>query len=434
VSATSIVVRSLRLYQIAGLLLVLVLLGGLGGWAAIASIGGAVIAEARVVVETNSKKVQHLEGGIVSEILTSDGAHVEAGQLLLRLDETETRATLAIINATLDELIVRQARLEAERDNATDIRVPGEIASRLDEPGVGAAVKGQQNLFAARREVKHGEQQQLSYRIEQLAEEIGGLEAQQASRERQLRLIGNELAVLKNLQEQGLVTRNRILALERELARLDGEHGALMAQTAGRRGQISETKLRIVQIDKTIHSEIATELREAQTRIAELKERRLAVEMRLRRTEIRAPRSGVVHQLMVHTVGGVIAAGEVIMLIVPQQDELIFEARVGPADIDQVRVGQKTSIRLRAFDPTVTPEIVGEVKRISPDSVTDKQTGSQHYLVHIRATQENLAKLGQRTLVPGMLAEAFIETQKRTVLDYLLKPLSDRVAHVFRER
>jgi membrane fusion protein, type I secretion system len=433
VSETS-TLRSLRLYQAAGFLLVLVLFAGLGGWAAVASISGAVIAEARVVVETNSKKVQHLEGGIVSEILTSDGVHVEAGQLLLRLDETETRATLAIINGALDELTTRQARLEAERDNATGISFPAEITSRLDQPDVNAAVNGQNNLFTARRGAKQGEQEQLSYRIEQLAEEIRGLQAQQTSKERQLTLIEDELVVLRNLREQGLVTRNRILALERELARLNGEHGALIAQIAGRRGQISETRLRIIQIDKNLHAEIAAELREAHTKIAEIKEKRLTAETRLRRTEIRAPRSGIVHQLMVHTIGGVIAPGEVIMLIVPKQDELTFEARVGPADIDQVQVGQKSSIRLRAFDPAMTPEIVGEVKRISPDSIADRQTGLQYYLVHIQVTQENLAKLGQRVLVPGMLAEAFIETQRRTVLEYLLKPLLDRVAHVFRER
>ena len=425
--------RSLRFHQALGLFSMLLLFAGFGGWAAIASISGAVIAPARVVVETNLKKLQHVDGGIVSAIMVADGTHVEAGQLLLRLDETETRAILAIIDATLDELIARQARLEAERDKASEIRFPAEITDRLDRQNVSTAYTGQKNLFTARRDAKQGEQEQLRSKIEQAGEEIRGFEAQQKSKERQLTLIDNELTNLKGLQDKGLVRANRILALERELARLEGERGSLIAQIAGKRGEISETRLRIVQIDKNLSSEIMSDLRETQTKIAELKEKRLAAEIRLKRTEIRAPRSGIVHQLSVHTIGGVVAAGEPIMLIVPEQDALIFETRVSPPDIDQVRIGQKSVIRFHAFDRASTPEITGQVMRISADSVTETQTGTQYYLVHVRCTKAELAKLGQRAVVPGMLAEAFIETQSRTVLGYLLKPLSDRIAHVFRE-
>jgi HlyD family secretion protein len=426
--------RSLRVHQWLGLFLALLLFGGLGGWASATVISGAVIAQARVVVETNPKKLQHVEGGIVAEILTTDGARVEAGQTLLRLDQTETRANLAVIKAQLDDLLARQARLQAERDRTAEIAFPAEITGRLDDAYVQNVHTGQRHLFVARREAREGEQDQLRYKIEQLSDETVGLEAQRKSKERQLALTTSELTGLKSLQDQGLVRLNRILALERELARLEGERGSLTAQIASKRGEIGETRLRIIQIDKDLSSEVIKELREAQTKIVELMEKRLAAETRLKHTEIRAPRSGIVHQLSVHTVGGVVTAGEPIMLIVPEQDALIFEAHVSPSDIDQVQVGQRTMIRLHAFDPGLTPEIIGKVLMISPDSITETQTSTPYYLVRIQVTEEGLAKLGRRVLVPGMLAEAFIETQPRTVLSYLLKPLSERIAHVFRER
>ena len=425
---------SLRLHQRLGFLLAFLLFGGVGGWVALASISGAVIAEARVVVETSAKKIQHDEGGIVAEIAIADGGRVEVGQLLIRLDQTTTRANLAIINATLDELTARRARLEAERDNAVEITFPADVAGRLDDPLVSTAYAGQKSLFAARREARQGEQNQLRYKIEQLGEEIHGLEAQQTSKERQLSLINDELTSLKTLQDKGLVRLNRILALERELARLEGERGALTAQIAGKRGEISETHLRIIQIDKNLSSEVITDLRETQAKAAELMEKRIAAEIRLKRTEIRAPQSGMIHQLAVHTLGGFVAAGEPIMFIVPQQDELIFEARISPVDIDQVKIGQRAVIRLHAFDPAVLPEMAANVMRISPDSIADTRTNTQFYVVRIQVAKDELAMLGARTLVPGMLAEAFIETQTHTVLRYLLKPLSDRVAYVFRER
>ena len=425
---------SLRVHLRLGFLLAFLLFGGVGGWVALASISGAVIAEARVVVETSAKKIQHDEGGIVAEIAIADGGRVEVGQLLIRLDQTTTRVNLAIINATLDELTARRARLEAERDKAVEITFPADVAGRLDDPLVSTAYAGQKSLFAARREARQGEQNQLRYKIEQLGEEIHGLEAQQTSKERQLSLINDELTSLKTLQDKGLVRLNRILALERELARLEGERGALTAQIAGKRGEIGETHLRIIQIDKNLSSEIITDLRETQAKAAELMEKRIAAEIRLKRTEIRAPQSGMIHQLAVHTLGGFVAAGEPIMFIVPQQDELIFEARISPVDIDQVKIGQRAVIRLHAFDPGVLPEMAANVMRISPDSITDTQTNTQFYVVRIQVAKDELAMLGARTLVPGMLAEAFIETQTHTVLRYLLKPLSDRVAYVFRER
>jgi HlyD family secretion protein len=427
-------VNSLRSHQLLGLALILVLFCGLGGWAAMAAISGAVIAQGRLVVETSAKKVQHVEGGIVSEILVRDGSHVAAGEPLLRLDQTETRANLAIIDAQYAELVTRQARLEAERDQAAEIAFPPDITGRLSEARIGLVQKGQVNLFTARREAKQGEQEQLKSRIEQSEEEIVGIEAQQRSKEKQLALISQELASLKGLKQSGLVTLNRMLALERELARLDGERGELVAQIARKRGEISETRIRIVQIGKNFTSDVASELRDTQSKLSELVERRLAAQIRLTRTEIRAPRSGMVNQLTVHTVGGVIAAGETVMLIVPEADTLILEAHVAPSDVDQLRVGQAAAIRLQAFTPATTPELIGQVALISPDVILEPQTNVAYYLVRVHVGQDELAKLKDRRLMPGMAAEAFITTERSTVLRYLLKPLSDRLARVFRER
>ena len=426
--------KSLRRHQLAGAVVILVLFAGFGGWAAVASISGAVIAQARVVVETSAKKVQHIEGGVVSEILVADGARVEAGQILMRLDQTEARASLAILTVQRDELVSRQARLEAERDAATQIAFPADITSRLGDPRVGTAYHGQTNVFTARREARQGEQAQLRYKIEQADEEIAGLQAQRQSKERQLGLINDELTSLRGLRAQGLVTQSRMLALEREVARLEGERGELIARIAAKRGEIGETRLRIIQIDKNLGAEVVADLRETQTKIAELGEKRVAARMRLERTELRAPRSGVVHQLSVHTVGGVIAAGDAAMLIVPDHDRLILEAQVSPAEIDQVYLGQKAAIRLHAFDPGQTPELAGEVALVAADIIVDPQTRSQYYLVRIAIDPAERAKLDGKPLLPGMMADAFIATQPRTVLRYLLQPLQARLAHVFRER
>lgn len=426
--------RSLRRHQLVGLLIISLLIGGFGSWAAFAEISGAVIGQARIVVESDVKKVQHLEGGIVSEILVEDGALVDAGQTLLRLEQTDSRANLAIIEAQLDELHGAKARLEAERDHRDEILFPDEMASRLSVPRVKAAYQGQQKLFHARREARQGEEAQLRTKAKQLEEEISGLTAQRQAMEKQLAFVKEELTSVHTLEADGLVPLNRILTLKREQARLEGERGELTATIARKRGEIGETGLRIIQIEKNQISEITAELRDTQTKINELLERRLAAEMRLKRTEIRAPRAGIVHQLNMHTVGGVISPGDVILQIVPQTDGLIFEAGFSPSDIDRIRIGQKARIRLNAFEAALTPELNGEVALISPDAIIDQRTGDAHYLVRIRIGKGELARLEGRTLLPGMLAEVFIGTGERTALSYLMKPLADRIEHAFRER
>ena len=425
---------SLRRHLLIGVVVLACLLVGFGGWAAWASIHGAVIASATVVVESNAKKVQHAEGGIVAELKVREGDRVTSGQLLVKLDETDTQANLAIIDAQLNELFARQARLEAERDVADEISFPSDLVARRDEPKIGKILRGQEKLFAARRTAARGEKEQLRQRISQIEDEIEGLKAQRVSKQKQISLIGDELEGLRDLQRQGLVPLPRVRALEREQARLEGEWGELVANIARAGGRIGETKLRIIQIDQDALKEILAELRDAQGKIAELQERRVAAQTRLARTEVRSPRSGFVHQLNVHTVGGVIQAGEPVMVIIPERDVLVLEALVEPQYIDQVGVGQTASIRLSAFDQRTTPELDGEVIRVSADLMQDKVSGEPHYAVRIRLAPSQLERLGEKALKPGMPAEAFIQTEARTAISYLFKPLTDQITKAFRER
>ena len=291
------------------------------------------------MVESYSKKVQHKEGGIVGEIRVKDGDRVEIGQALVVLDNTETKSELAIIDGLLDEALAKRARLEAQRDRASAITFPPEVLARASEPGVAAIMAGQTKLFDARLQAVVGKKDQLTQQIGQLTEQIGGLESQRISKEKQLTLISAELTDLKDLQSKGLVPVSRVMAMDRETARLDGERGELVASKASAEARIAEVKVQILQIDEEDLSQTLTDLRDIEGKVAELKERKLAVASRLERMVIKSPITGDVYQLAVHTIGGVIGPGEPLMLIVPEADELILQAQVMPQDIDKVRTG-----------------------------------------------------------------------------------------------
>ena len=411
-----------------------VLAAGVGGWAGTAELSGALIAPGSVVVDSNVKKVQHPTGGVVGELRVREGDRVKAGDIVVRLDQTITRANLAIVTKGLAELAARKGRLASERDGSDAIDFPAELTSRQGEPDIAQIVEGERKLFELRRSSRLGQKAQLRQQSGQLLEEIVGLTAQQDAKKREIVLINRELEGVRELFKKNLVQINRLTLLEREATRLDGEEAQLMAAVAQAKGKIAETELKIIQIDQDLSSEVAKEMREIDAKIGEFVERKLQAEDQLQRVDIRAPQNGTVFQLTVHTVGGVIAAGEPIMLIVPEADSLAVEARVNPQDIEQVQLDQKTVLRFPAFNTATTPEINGQVSRISADVSSDQRTGQSFYTIRISIHPAELARLGSAKLVPGMPVECFIQTGERTVISYFLKPLRDQLKRTFRER
>ncbi len=428
------VAASLRRNLLFGGMLVLLLLGGVGGWAATASIGGAVIASGAVVVQSNAKRVQHQEGGIVGEILVEEGDFVEAGDLLVRLDDTVVVANLAVVTKQIDELRAQEARLTAERDALDTITFPDELLRRRDaEPQVASGITGQQALFEARHASLEGRKSQLREQISQTEQQITGLEVQRDAKAESIALIDDQLADYEQLHEKGLLPKSQITALKRARADLSGARGGFISQIAQAREMIGERRIQIIQLDEQFREQVLTELQTVRSKIAQLQEQQIAARDRLRRVDIRAPQSGVVHQLAVHTVGGVIGAGQTLMFVVPGSDVLIAEARVRPIDVDQVHAGQGAIIRLSSFDQRTTPELKARVMTLSPDLSRDAVTGVSYYTARLVIEDGELEKLNGKRLVPGMPVEMFIETGERSVLSYLVKPLSDQLAHVFRE-
>src|SRR5215831_14703990 len=362
---------SIRRHLLAGGLIVFLLAGGVGGWAATTQLAGALIAQGSIVVDSNVKKVQHPTGGIVGKLFVRDGDHVKANDILVQLDETVMRANLAIVTKSLDELMARKARLQTERDGADSVTFPADLVAHAENPDIREAVESERKLFALRRTARLGQKAQLQQRTEQLQQEIAGINAQQAAKTQEVELITRELNGVRDLYAKTLVPITRLTQLEREAARLSGERGQLAAAAAQAQGKISEIRLQIIQVDQDLSSEVAKELRDIDGKIGEFVERKVTAEDQLRRTDIRAPQTGTVFQSTVHTVGGVITAGEPIMLIVPDADKLQVEAKVRPQDIDKVQFGQSAALRFSAFNMRTTPEIFGTVSQISADITTD---------------------------------------------------------------
>src|SRR5262245_18602895 len=426
--------RSIRRHVLTAIAVIVLLAGGLGGWAMTTELSGAVIASGTLVVETNVKKVQHPTGGAVGELRVRDGDHVKRGDIVVRLDDTVTRANLAIVAKGLDETEAREARLEAERDDDEAIDFPVALLSRKSDPEVARVLAGEQTLFDLRRKARLGQQSQLREQIAQLEEEIVGLGGQIDSKKREMELITQELKGVRELWDKRLVAISRMMALERDAARLGGERDALVSRIASCKGKIAELKLQIIQIVQNLRSDVAKELREIQGKSAELVERKVAAEDQLMRIDIRAPQTGIVHQLAVHTVGGVVQASEPLMLIIPETDQLTVEAKLPPQNIDQVAIGQRATLRFSAFNQRTTPEINGAVHTISGDVTQDQRSGASYYVVRISMPDEEVARLHGLRLVAGMPVEAFIQTGDRTVISYLVKPLHDQIMKAFRER
>ena len=426
--------ESINRHLFVGGLVVFLLAGGVGGWAATTQLAGALIAQGSIVVDSNVKKVQHPTGGIVGKLFVRDGDHVKAGDILVQLDETVMRANLAIVTKGLDQLMARKSRLEAERDGAAAIIFPTELTAHADNPDANDAIDSERKLFALRRTARLGQKAQLQQRIEQLGQEVSGIVAQQAAKAQEIELINRELTGVRDLYSKNLVQLTRLTQLERDAARLAGERAQLAAAAAQTEGKISEIRLQIIQIDRDLSSEVAKELRDIDGKIGEFVERKVTAEDQLRRTDIRAPQTGTVFQTTVHTVGGVITAGEPIMLIVPDADKLQVEARVRPEDIDQLKIGQPAVLRFSAFNMRTTPEINGAITRVSADTTVDQRTGQSYYTIRVALPADTAKQLGDVKLLPGMPVETFVQTGERTVISYLMKPLRDQFMRSFREK
>jgi len=427
--------RSLRTYVAVGLVTCVLLVGGMGGWAAMAMLASAVIASGQVVVASNVKDVQHAEGGIVGAIFVKDGDKVKAGEVLVELDETLVAANRALIDGEIIANEARLARLTAERDEAKELTIPKELADRKDDPLVKDALDAEERMFHARSETMAGQVNRLNERRSQLEQQITGLTSQREAKEGEIELIDEELEVLTGLFDRGRTTRDKIVNLKRNRMRLEGERGDLVSQIAIAKGRIAETELEILQLTTDMREKTFGEISDLRPELANLKEKRTAADFQLKLMNITAPVTGTVFELAVHTVGGVVKPGETIMRIVPEADNLLIEAKLAPTDVDQVRVGQEANVALSTLDAKNTPQLKAKVSFVAAEASEDQRTGLPYYSVRVELDEGEEAKLPpDLELVPGMPAEVFIATGSQTVAAYLMRPLVDQIRRAWREK
>jgi epimerase transport system membrane fusion protein len=415
-----------------GLVVLLSTLGIFGLWAFIAPIDGAALAPGFVTVKSHKKTVQHLDGGIVSQLLVKDGDIVKAGDLLLTLDGTENKAQLEITRGQFLTLLAQVARLEAERDGKPKVIYPEGLNNVSDSRAI-EAKRTEEQIFTSRKNAHEGEMAVLKQRIGQLNSKVDGLKGQQASKQDLLTSYKEELRDLKELLAEGFVDKQRLRDVDRQHSLNSGEISALSAEIAGSQIQIGETKLEILQLEKKFQEEVAGKLSEAQAELYDVTQRMLAIRDKVVRIDIKAPVDGRVMGLAVHTLGGVILPGHPILEIVPQQEELVIEAQVTPLDIDRVNIGLVAEVRFSAFKQAITPVIEGKVINLSADRLIEEKTGTPYYLAQIELTPDSYQKMQHLELVPGMPVEVLIKTGERTVFEYLTKPISNAFARAFIE-
>ena len=417
---------------LAGTVFAGILLAGVGGWAATATLTGAVIAQGTVAVDQKLKAVQHRDGGIVSEIAVREGDVVRAGQVILRLEDAQTKAELSIVRSQMVELAARRARLLATRDGLSAIAFPPHLNPA--DPAVATVLQGETRLFAGNQRSRDSQKEQLELGIVQIGEEIRGLDAQRMAKEDEIALVEAEIQKLKTLLAKGLIEGSRVYSVDRERARLNGERGEIDAAMARAKTRIGEIRLQILAIDENARTEAQRELSLVETEFSERDDRRIAIEDRLARTDIRAPISGTVNELNTHTVGGVITPAEVLVTIVPENAKLKVETKLVPTAIDQVSAGQTARLRFTSFNQRTTPELMGTVVHVSPATTRDPGTGDFHYLADVEIGADELRKLGPVQLLPGMPVDVFVATGERTAMSYLVKPVTDQFNRAFRER
>lgn len=417
-----------------GIVTSLVLVGGTVGWGMMTTITGAIITSGSLEVDQHRQVVQHADGGTVQDILVTEGASVKAGDVLMTLDGTLLKSELTIVETQFYEILARRGRLEAERDDQRTIQFPVELVeASARNPEVAALMEGQQRLFEARAETLTKQLEQLGKRKSQTESLIQGIDAQRAALTTQLGLIAEELASQQELLEKGLAQVSRVLALQREEARLAGQVGELTANRAQAEGRITETEIEILRLSAARREEAGTQLRDIGYRELELAERRRALAERISRLEIRAPVSGIVLNLRVTTPRAVIRPADAVMFIIPQDRPLVIASRVPTIHIDQVQPGQEAKVVFSAFSMRTTPEVFGVVTKVSADVLIDEGSQMPYYRAEIELKPGELEKLGHVVLVPGMPVEAFIRTDERTPVQFLTRPFTDYFNRAFRE-
>lgn len=420
-----------------GFLAILILLGGFGTWSVLANISGAVIAPGQIEVAQNRQVVQHPDGGVISEILVEEGDLVATGDILLRLDANNLTSELVVVEGQLFELIARRGRLEAERDDTKEITYDPDLitSANTNSGSAETLMQGQQRLFVARLNSLEQEVAQMQKRRAQITDQIVGINAQQDALNTQLELITQELENQQTLLDRGLAQISRVLNLQREEARLQGTMGELAASKAQAEGKITEIEIEVLKFGTSRREEAITRLRDLQYRELELREQRRALTEKLSRLDIRAPLSGIVYSMQFFAPRSVIRPADPVLYLVPQDRALVIATKVQPNNIDQIFIGQEVTLRFPAFDSRTTPELKGRVMKISADAFTDERTQASFYRSEIALLDGEINKLPQdATLIPGMPVQAFIRTNDRTPLAYLVKPLSDYFAKAFREK
>ena len=425
---------SVRTPIIAGLLAIILLVGGFVAWALMSQISGAVVASGQVEVEQQRQIVQHPDGGVVESIAVKDGSDVKAGDLLLGLDGTLLRTEHTIVEGQYFEVLARRGRLEAERGETEEVTFPDELTTAAkDDPDLAGLVEGQASLFRTRLDTLRQSLNQLAKQSDQITSEIEGIDAQIDALGTQRDLIGEELVDQQSLLDRGLAQASRVLALQREAARMDGELGSLQANRASALIRQTELEIQRLQLGAERREQAETELRDLGYRELELAERRRSLVEQISRLEIRAPVSGLVYNMQVTTPRSVIRPADPLLYIIPQDRPLVIGARLQTINIDEVMVGQPVVLRFSAFSSRTTPEIDGRLDRVSADALLDEATRAPYYRAEVSIPPEEMEKLGALALVPGMPVEVYIQTGERTPMAYLLKPLADYFNRAFRE-
>ena len=431
------VVSSLNRQAIAGLLAAGLMVAATGSWAALATIQDAVMAPGTVVVNSQKKKVQHPDGGIVAEIGVEDGTHVVAGSIMFRLDGRQLSADMGTVRRRISELSAKKWRLTTERDWLSVLPVwqpPFGAGEASEDDDLAAILASQRQLFETKRQVLEQQKLQLAERINQLKRQLEGLDAVSEARSKQLAIASDELKKLTELASKGLVPMARWTPVQREEAGLIGELGQTVAEKAKARGQIAEFELKRIEIEQSYRKEALDELQAVEGELSQLAEKRRAIETKLQRLDIRAPVSGRILELAVHTVGGVIGSGDTLAYIIPDNDELVVDAQVPPRQIDRVHSGAPARIRFTSFDRTTTPELAGRVAWISADQAVSAENRPPTFKVRIELNEGELKRLGGSTIGSGMEAEVMLTGPQRSAMSFILKPITDQLQRTFRER